>query len=106
MKTFRTLSRIVIAAACAPAIGLPPTLAAPRATLALLDQKSPAVEMVVPVQADCHAIGQRVAAENGGQLLRASPSTQGGQAVCVIVVAVPGKDGQRPRRMEVVVPAN
>ena len=29
--------------------------------------------------------------------------TSGGQIVCVIVVLVPGKDGQRPRRTEVVV---
>ena len=30
--------------------------------------------------------------------------TRGGQQVCVIVVLVPGKDGQRPRRSEIVVP--
>ena len=56
------------------------------------------------VQADCYAIGQQVAAESGGTLARASQSSQGGRAVCVIVVLVPGKDGQRPRRREVVVP--
>jgi len=58
------------------------------------------------VQADCYAIGQQVAAQNGGQLARASASNRGGQQVCVIVVLVPGKDGQRPRRAEFVVPAN
>ncbi|MCO5063108.1 MAG: hypothetical protein M9924_01700 [Rhizobiaceae bacterium] len=57
-------------------------------------------------QADCYAIGQRVAAQNGGTLARATLSNQGGQPVCVIVVLVPGKDGQRPRRAEFVVPAN
>ena len=36
-------------------------------------------------QSDCYAIGQQV---------------------CVIVVLVPGKNGERPRRTEVVVPAN
>jgi hypothetical protein len=55
--------------------------------------------------ADCYAVGQRVAAQNGGTLARASAANQGGRAVCVIVVVVPARDGQRPRRMEVVVPA-
>lgn len=53
---------------------------------------------------DCYGIGQQIAAENGGTLAKASQSTQGGQSVCVIVVLVPGKDGQRPRRQEFVVP--
>lgn len=61
---------------------------------------------VIVAQADCYAIGQQVAAQNGGTLARATPSNQGGQPVCVIVVLVPGKDGQRPRRAEFVVPAN
>lgn len=55
--------------------------------------------------ADCYAIGQRVAAQNGGTLARASAANRGGRAVCVVVVVVPARDGQRPRRMEVVVPA-
>jgi len=54
---------------------------------------------------DCYAIGQQVAAQNGGTLAKASQATRGGQPVCVIVVLVPGKDGQRPRRSEIVVPA-
>ncbi len=56
--------------------------------------------------ADCYSVGQQVADQYGGTLARASESSQGGQPVCVIVVLVPGKDGQRPRRVEVVVPAN
>lgn len=63
-------------------------------------------ELMLVAQADCYAIGQQVAAQNGGTLARATQSTQGGQPVCVIVVLVPGKDGQRPRRAEFVVPAN
>ncbi|MBA3447023.1 MAG: hypothetical protein H0T56_05360, partial [Pseudaminobacter sp.] len=54
----------------------------------------------------CYAIGQQIAAERGGTLAKASSSTQGGQPVCVIVVLVPGKDGKRPRRAEIVVPQN
>ena len=56
--------------------------------------------------ADCYAIGQQVAAQNGGQLANVREANQGGQPVCVIVVLVPGKDGGRPRRQEFVVPAN
>ena len=60
----------------------------------------------VVAASDCYAIGQQVAAQNGGTLAKASQATRGGQAVCVIVVLVPGKDGQRPRRTEIVVPLN
>ncbi|AZO06096.1 MULTISPECIES: hypothetical protein [unclassified Mesorhizobium] len=59
---------------------------------------------VVLASGDCYAIGQQVAAQNGGTLAKASQATRGGQQVCVIVVLVPGKDGQRPRRSEIVVP--
>lgn len=60
---------------------------------------------IVTVQADCYAIGQQVAAQHGGTLARASLSNRGGRPVCVIVVVVPGRDGQRGRRQEFVVPA-
>lgn len=60
--------------------------------------------MLVSVAGDCHAIGQQVAAQNGGTLARASAERRGSQTVCVIVVLVPAKDGQRPRREEIVVP--
>ncbi|MEI9405061.1 hypothetical protein [Mesorhizobium argentiipisi] len=65
----------------------------------------PSVDQTVVLAAnDCYAIGQQVAAQNGGTLAKASQATRGGQQVCVIVVLVPGKDGQRPRRSEIVVP--
>ena len=57
-------------------------------------------------QADCYAIGEQVAAREGGQLAKASSRNQGGRTVCVIVVLVPGRDGERPRRAEFVVPAD
>ena len=63
-------------------------------------------EPVQVAQADCYSVGQQVAAQNGGTLAKASEANQGGRTVCVIVVLVPGKDGQRPRRTEVVVPLN
>ncbi len=54
---------------------------------------------------DCYSIGLQVAADNGGTLAKASATTQDGQTVCIIVVLVPGKEGQRPRRAEFVVAA-
>lgn len=63
-------------------------------------------EPIRVAQADCYAIGQQVAAERGGTLARASEANQGGRSVCVVVVLVPGRDGERPRRTEIVVPRN
>lgn len=54
--------------------------------------------------ADCYAVGQRVAAQHGGTLAKAQPENRGGQLVCVIVILVPGDDGQRPRRVEITEP--
>ena len=55
--------------------------------------------------ADCYSVGQRVAAENGGTLAKATAEARGGQTVCHIVVVVPGGNGERPRRAEFTVPA-
>lgn len=58
----------------------------------------------IPAEAaNCSAIGQQIAASEGGTLVRASP-TQNGHA-CNIVIVVPGKNGQRSRRIEKTVPA-
>ncbi|MET3790752.1 hypothetical protein [Aquamicrobium terrae] len=81
MEKLRNTIRSTMLALCACAVLAPPAAAA-----------------------DCYSIGQQVAAQNGGTLARASEANRGGQAVCVIVVLVPGKDGERPRRTEVVVP--
>lgn len=56
--------------------------------------------------ADCNAVGQRIADEQGGQLSKATPSVQNGKDVCVVVVIIPGRNGEQPRRVEVAVPAN
>lgn len=61
-----------------------------------------APDLVVTVQADCYAVGQRVAAEMGGRLLNVKAS--GGD--CVVTVMIPGENGQPPRRERVVVSAN
>lgn len=53
---------------------------------------------------DCHAIGAAKAKQQGGQLAKATPQTVNGQKVCIVVVLVPGKNGQRPRREQYVIP--
>lgn len=97
MMDFRSRFRSTLLALCAGALVAPQAGALP---LALPQQQS----AVVSVASDCYAVGQQVAAEKGGTLAKASQATRGGQAVCVIVVLVPGKDGERPRRAEIVVP--
>jgi hypothetical protein len=100
MKTFSSHFRTAMLALCAAGLLVSQAVALPVATTP--DQSDP----VLLAASDCYAIGQQVAEQNGGTLAKASQATRGGQAVCVIVVLVPGKDGQRPRRTEVVVPAN
>jgi hypothetical protein len=65
----------------------------------------PTGEEVQVAAADCYSIGQRIASQEGGQLHSANARSQGGQQVCVVVVVIPAKNGQRARRIEVVVPA-
>lgn len=89
MTLFRTFSRMPFAALRG------------AVAVAVLAATSPTV-----AAADCFAIGQQVAAQNGGTLARATPATQDGQPVCRIVVLLPAKEGERPRRAEFVVPQN
>lgn len=56
--------------------------------------------------ADCTEVGKRVANEQGGTLARATLDTQNGGNTCVIIVLVPARDGEKPRRVEIAVPAN
>jgi hypothetical protein len=99
MKTLRTLFRSAVPAACAAGLLVSQAAAVP---VAVPKQSS----SFVAVASDCYAVGQQVAAQNGGTLAKASQATRGGRPVCVIVVLVPGKNGQRPRRAEIVVPQN
>lgn len=89
-----------VAAALAAALAL---MAGPAAALPTAAPAAPVAPLVY-VAGNCYAIGQQIAAENGGTLARASEDAQGGQPVCRIVVLVKGKDGERPRRTEFVVP--
>ncbi|MGQ5717854.1 hypothetical protein [Rhizobiales bacterium] len=68
-------------------------------------QSAQAQPRVLRVAGDCAAIGQQVAAQQGGTLTKATAAVQNGAPVCIVVVLVPGRDGERPRRVEVAVPA-
>ena len=74
------------------------------ATLPLALPEVPLADTFAQVSGDCYSIGMQEAARRGGQLARAEPEMRGGRQVCVIVVLTPGKDGQRPRRDEIVIP--
>ena len=54
----------------------------------------------------CFAIGQQQAASMGGELSSADEAVQNGSPVCRIVVVIPASNGNRARRVEVIVPRN
>jgi hypothetical protein len=54
--------------------------------------------------AECYAKGEAEAAARGGTLASADEAQQNGAPVCQIIILVPGKDGARPKRMEIIVP--
>jgi hypothetical protein len=65
----------------------------------------PSRKNVVLVQAaDCYAVGEQQAAEQGGTLATASDAVKNGQPVCRVIVVVPGQNGERPKRVEIIVP--
>ena len=98
MTMFRAMARLLAAALAAGVFASPGAMAGQA--YAPADSSE-----VMTAAADCYSVGEQVAAQYGGTLAKASQQNRGGQTVCVIVVLVPGKDGQRPRRTEVVVPA-
>ena len=60
--------------------------------------------LAVPVDVDCYAVGEQLAAQYGGTVAKAAPVTQDGQPMCRIVLLIPGADGERPKREEILVP--
>lgn len=115
MKMYRSLFRQAGAALIAAAISAPAPgfalagpggelLAAP-ASRAPEGQARERSEMLAQ-GGGCYAIAQSIAAQHGGAVARADAATRGGQSVCVIVVVVPARDGQRGRRLEFTVPQN
>lgn len=92
MTKLRSIANLIAAGLTATGIAFASAEAAPVGT-------------ILTASADCYAVGMRVAAQEGGQLAKATPEARSGGTVCVVVVVVPAKDGQRARRKEVVVPA-
>jgi hypothetical protein len=54
--------------------------------------------------ADCYAVGEQKASELGGALASADDAVQNGNAVCRIIVVVPAQNGERAKRVELIVP--
>ncbi|TKT81239.1 hypothetical protein [Aquamicrobium sp. LC103] len=99
MKQVLKFARLLVALGAAVS-----SVSTPASALPLVSPNAPG--NVVYVADDCYAIGMQQARQVGGQLAKATPETRGGRTVCVIVVLVPGRDGERPRRNEIVVPLN
>ena len=81
---------------------------APAAAAAGVVQVAPAVPEtgvpVITVQSSCNVVGQQQAAQYGGTLQSVQAVNRGGQTVCVGVLIVQGKDGERGRRISFEVP--
>ena len=61
-------------------------------------------DLVLTQAADCYAVGEQQAAAQGGTLATAGDAVQNGQPVCRVIVVVPGQNGERPKRVEIIVP--
>ena len=91
--------RPVVAALCVATLAAADAVALPHAHTPAGSRFAP-----LPVADNCYAVGEKVASQKGGKLAKAQASTQGGQAVCEIVILIPSHNGARPRRDVVVVP--
>ena len=60
--------------------------------------------LVLAQAADCYAIGEQQAAAQGGTLASANDAVQNGAPVCRVIIVVPGQNGARPKRVEIIVP--
>ncbi|MDD9333555.1 MAG: hypothetical protein PV354_07790 [Bartonella sp.] len=56
--------------------------------------------------ADCIELGKKVAMQKKGTLTRSTLSIQGGKNMCVVVIVVPAHNGDKSRRVEVVIAAD
>ncbi|EJF75264.1 hypothetical protein HWV54_05810 [Bartonella alsatica] len=56
--------------------------------------------------AGCTEVGKGIATQKNGVLVRSKPVVQDGKDMCMIVVVVPARDGEKLRRVEVFVPAD
>lgn len=61
----------------------------------------------LPAWADCNTAAQKTAAEQNGKLTKVTPAKdKNGKDICIVVVSVPSTDGEKPRRVELAVPAD
>jgi hypothetical protein len=96
MKRFSTILLALAALGVAPQAGAVGAAPAPAVTAP--------PGLLIPVAGDCRAIGQQVAAQYGGTLADAQVQNRGGQNVCVGVVVVPPRDGERGKQIPFEVP--
>jgi hypothetical protein len=61
-------------------------------------------DVVLAQAADCYTIGEQQASNEGGTLATASDAVRNGQPVCRVIVVIPGQNGERPKRVEIIVP--
>lgn len=99
MNTLHTLLRTATIVVSMAGMLVSSVIAAPVPAPAV-----PAAPVQLVQSGDCYSIGMQTAAQEGGQLARATQEVRGGQQVCVIVVLVAAQGGERPRRKEIVVP--
>ena len=59
--------------------------------------------LVLPADVDCYAVGQDLAQQYGGELAKAIPVVENGASMCKIVLLIPGGEGERPQRKEILV---
>ncbi|MET3560159.1 hypothetical protein ABID39_000851 [Bartonella japonica] len=58
------------------------------------------------VAAGCVEVGKKIATQENGVLVRLKPVVQDGKNMCMVVIVVPARDGEKLRRVEVFVPNN
>ena len=92
---------LAFTALCALTIGFGVLAFGPQAFAGPVRAKADAPYAVIPIELDCYSIGENLARQEGGELAKAVPVTQDGQAVCRIVILLPAADGEPPRRKEV-----
>ena len=61
-------------------------------------------DLILVQVADCYTIGEQQAAAQDGTLAAANDAVQNGQPVCRVIIVVPGQNGERPKRVEIIVP--
>lgn len=68
---------------------------------------APFILAAAPAFADCQSIAQKTAEKQNGKLVRVSPAKdKDGKDICVVIIAVPSTQGEKPRRVELAVPLN